>query len=147
MFNSKAHELEQQGLVQQDLLRTAKTNEESYLLYRRKREEARIADALDRNRILNIAVVQEPQPPTLPANSRFLFALVGVALAALLSFVVGFVMDFMDKSFRTPAEVASELNIPVLAAVPVARGAAVSSRVNDSFEVPVPEQDHARQVL
>jgi uncharacterized protein involved in exopolysaccharide biosynthesis len=146
MFNSKAHELEQQGLVQQDLLRTEKTNEESYLLYRRKREEARIADALDRNRILNIAVVQEPQPPTLPANSRFLFGLVGVLMAAVLSFVVGFAMDFMDKSFRTPSEVANELNIPVLAAVPVARHVG-SSRSDDGYEVSLPEQDHVRQVL
>jgi len=147
MFNAKAHELEQQGLVQQDLLRTEKTNEESYLLYRRKRAEARIADALDRNRILNIAVVQEPQVPTLPANSRLLFALVGVIMAAMLSFVVGFVMDFMDKSFRTPAEVASELNIPVLAAVPMSRSAAGTRRGDDGFEVSVPEQDHVRQVL
>ena len=146
MFNSKAHQLEQQDLAQQDLLRTAKTNEESYLLYRRKREEARIADALDRNRILNIAVVQEPQPPTLPANSRLMFAFIGLVMAAGLSLVVGFVMDFMDKSFRTPSEVAHELNIPVLAAVPVSRSAA-SGRVNDVYEVSMSEKEQARPVV
>ena len=148
MFNSNAHQFEQQDLVQQDLLRTEKTNEESYLLYRRKREEARIADALDRNRILNIAVVEEPQVPTQPANSRLVFALIGFVLAAALSFVVGFAMDFLDKSFRTPAEVASELNIPVLAAVPISRGAgAGSGRSDRGFGVSLSEQDEARPVV
>src|SRR5205085_10252939 len=33
------------ALAQQDLLRAAKANEDDYLLYRRKREEARIGDA------------------------------------------------------------------------------------------------------
>src|SRR5437667_1605461 len=46
-LENKAHRLAGESVFQQDLLRTAKANEENYLLYHRKREEARIADALD----------------------------------------------------------------------------------------------------
>jgi uncharacterized protein involved in exopolysaccharide biosynthesis len=42
-----AHTLQQASIVQQDLQRTARTEEENYLLYQRKEEEARINDALD----------------------------------------------------------------------------------------------------
>jgi hypothetical protein len=39
-------------------------------------------------------------------------------LSATLSLGVVFAAEYMDSSFRTPSEVVSELNIPVLASVP-----------------------------
>jgi uncharacterized protein involved in exopolysaccharide biosynthesis len=119
VFMQKAKQLEEQGIVQQDLLRAEKSNEESYLLYQRKREEARIADAMDRNRILNVAVAQEPNVPALPSNSRLKFAALGILLAGVVSLGLAFCVDYMDQSFRTPSEVMADLNIPVLAAVPM----------------------------
>ena len=54
-YRDKARQLDEKGTVQEDLRRTVKTAEENYLLYRRKQEEARISDALDRTRIANVA--------------------------------------------------------------------------------------------
>ncbi|MGB2602993.1 MAG: GumC family protein [Terracidiphilus sp.] len=119
VFMEKAKQLEEKGIVQQDLLRAEKANEENYLLYQRKREEARIADAMDRNRILNVAVAQEPTVPALPSNSRLKFAFIGILLAGVVSLGLAFSVDYMDQSFRTPSEVMADLNIPVLAAVPI----------------------------
>src|SRR5205085_270090 len=53
-YRAQARQLNEAGIRQQDLLRSAKTAEENFLLYSRKQEEARISDALDRNRILNV---------------------------------------------------------------------------------------------
>ncbi len=106
------------GITQQDLLRTQKANEQNYLLYLKKGEEARIADALDQSNILNVAVMQAPYVPALPSRSPWLLGMVGLVLASVVSLAVGFGLDYMDQSFRTPAEVTDELGIPVLAAVP-----------------------------
>jgi uncharacterized protein involved in exopolysaccharide biosynthesis len=113
-----ARDLEQKGLVEQDLLRDVKTDEENYLLYQRKREEARMTEALDRTRIVNVAIAEQPIVPSLPSNSPVLVVLLGTFLAATVTMGTLFVQEYLDPSFRTPAEVHAELNVPVLAAVP-----------------------------
>ncbi|MGD0988076.1 MAG: GumC family protein [Candidatus Sulfotelmatobacter sp.] len=119
VYQGKAHQLEVNGFVQQDLLREAKANEDNYLLYLHKREEARIADALDQTRILNIGMVQQPTVPLSPVRSPLMFGLVGILMAGMVSVGLVFTREYLDTSFRTPSEVLSELNIPVLAAVPL----------------------------
>jgi len=117
-YEASAHDLEQKGIQQQDLLRQVKTEEENYLLYQHKREEARMTDALDRTRILNVAIAELPATPALPSNSRWLVFGLGALLAVGVSIGVAFTLEYMNPSFRTPSEVLYELNIPVLAAVP-----------------------------
>jgi uncharacterized protein involved in exopolysaccharide biosynthesis len=119
VYQTKAHELEVNGFIQQDLLRTAKANEDNYLLYLHKREEARIADALDQTRILNIGMVQQPTIPLSPTRSPLMFGFVGILMAGMISIGLVFTREYLDTSFRTPSEVLNELNIPVLAAVPL----------------------------
>ena len=117
-YETDARNLEQKGIQQQDLLRKVKTEEENYLLYQHKREEARMTDALDQKRILNVAIAQPPIIPTLPTNTRWLVLLAGVLLAIGVPVGLAFILEYTNSSFRTPSEVFSELNIPVLAAVP-----------------------------
>lgn len=117
-YRERARALQQASIVQQDLLRTAKTQEENYLLYLRKEEEARINDALDRRGILNVAIAEPPSVPALPAKSAWHYALVGLLLAGAGSFGAAFVSDFIDPSFRTPDEVVAFLDSPVLASLP-----------------------------
>ena len=122
LYEKNVGQLEQKDLVQQDLVRTAKTDEENYLLYLRKREEARMADALDERRILNVAIAEAPSVPSLPTDGRWLYGLAGTLLAATVSVGVVFVVEYLDSSLRTPADVVSELNVPVLAAIPQRMG-------------------------
>jgi uncharacterized protein involved in exopolysaccharide biosynthesis len=117
-YQASAHALDQKGILQQDLLRKVKTEEENYLLYQHKREDARMSDALDRTRILNVAIAEQPTMPTLPANSPWTVLLLGILLATSGSVGMAVALEYADRSFRTPAEVSSELHIPVLAAVP-----------------------------
>jgi uncharacterized protein involved in exopolysaccharide biosynthesis len=116
-YESETRDLEQKGLTEQDLLRTVKTDEENYLLYQRKREQARMTEALDRTRIVNVALAEQPVVPSLPSNSPALVILLGTVLAVVVTLGAVFTQEFMDPSFRTPAEVSAELNIPVLASV------------------------------
>lgn len=115
----RARRLEHVGVTQQTLLREAKQAEENYLVYARKREESRISDALDAQRIVNVAVAEEATLPTQPSSPRSsLLLLVGTALAGLLSVGLAFLKDYLDPSFRTPAEVQAYLGLPVLASMP-----------------------------
>jgi uncharacterized protein involved in exopolysaccharide biosynthesis len=116
-YEKKAEELDQKGIVQQDLLRTMKTDEENYLMYQRKREEARMTNALDQTRILNVAIAEQPIAPTIPSNNPWLALVVGGLLAVMVSLGSAFLLDYMDTSFRTPAEVLTELNVPVLGTI------------------------------
>jgi len=118
LYAAKARQLDEKGIMQQDLLRTEKANEENYLLYLKKSEEARITDALDATRILNVAVAQAPVVPALPSRSPWIFCLVGLLMASVASVGLVLAVDYLDQSFRTPSEVMAELGIPVLAAVP-----------------------------
>ncbi len=70
-----AQQMQSASLDQQDLIRTARAEEDNYLLYLRKREEARIGDALDEQRILNVAIVEPPVAPALPVHSMLVYFL------------------------------------------------------------------------
>jgi len=115
---ASAQKLEVQGVEQQDLIRSAKTAEDNYLLYSRKREDARITDAFDVQRILNVAVAEKPTVPSLPSMSLLMYGLVGIFLAITVSSGAVFTLEYFDPSFRTPADVEEFSNRPVLAAVP-----------------------------
>ncbi|MGA7927756.1 MAG: GumC family protein [Candidatus Sulfotelmatobacter sp.] len=117
-YERRTRDLEEKGIIEQDLQRTLKTNEESYLLYLRKREQARMTQALDATRIVNVAIAEQPIVPSIPSSSPWLTLLLGASLATAVTLGVVSIREYLDASFRTPAEVASELNIPVLAAVP-----------------------------
>jgi uncharacterized protein involved in exopolysaccharide biosynthesis len=110
--------LDQKSVKQADLLREVKADEANYLLYLSKREQERTSDALDQKRIGNVAIAVPPIMPILPAYSPMLVLAVGCFLAVCLSFGGVFVTDYLDSSFRTPAEVFEILRIPVLASLP-----------------------------
>jgi capsular polysaccharide biosynthesis protein len=96
-----------------------KSDEESFLLYQRKHEEARINDAMDQRRIINAAIAEAailPSTPiSLPVPTQLLLAMV---VAGLSSLSIGFLFEYLDPSFRTPAEVQEYLDIPLLASFP-----------------------------
>ncbi len=115
---ASVRQLDQAGVEQQELLRTAKTAEENYLLYLRKREESRINDALDDAKLLNVAVAEKASVPSFPSQSPWSLMLIAVALATTVSGGMVFALEYFNVSFRTPTEVETVLNVPVLAAIP-----------------------------
>ncbi len=129
-YQDSSRNLEVKGYTQQDLLRAQKADEENYLLYLHKQEEARVADALDQRRIFNVALAETPVVPSLPTNSQFLFGMVGLLVAGMVSLGAAFAAEYLDPSFRTPTEVVSELRIPVLASVPQRQRASEAANGN-----------------
>ena len=111
------------GETQENLLREVKEAEGNDLLYKQKREEARIGDALDRQRIVNVAIAEVATVPALPVHLRWaLTLLLGILLAGVIAPGTAFIVDYFDPSLRTPDEVRDVLQIPVLAVLPIERG-------------------------
>jgi uncharacterized protein involved in exopolysaccharide biosynthesis len=117
-YEQNAQTLGQKEIAQNDLVRTVKATEQDYLLYLQKAEEARMSDALDRKRILNVAIAEPAAVPLLPSNHRSLTVLLGVLLAIGTSLGLALGSEYLDPTFRTPEEVSTFLNIPVLATLP-----------------------------
>jgi uncharacterized protein involved in exopolysaccharide biosynthesis len=117
-YNDDLRKLNTNGIGEQDLQREAASAEANYVLYSKKREEARISDELDQRKILNVAVVQAAAVPAIHVHQRKKMALLGMIVAILLSLGAVLISDSFDPRFRSPEELEASLDIPVLAAIP-----------------------------
>ena len=106
------------SMDQQDLMRAAKSDEDNYLLYLHKREEARIGDALDERRILNVAIIEPPLAPALPDHHILLYFALAFVLSMAFSIGLAFTAEYFDPTIRTPDEAYGLLEVPVLAWLP-----------------------------
>ncbi len=83
-----------------DLIRRQKEAEDNYLLYARKTEEARIADSLDKQKIANVAIAENPVEPHHPSKPNVPLNLeLGVVLAAALSLGIAFAAEYLKQPF------------------------------------------------
>jgi uncharacterized protein involved in exopolysaccharide biosynthesis len=117
-YRALARQLGDDAIAQDDLLNSEKAAEENYLLYLKKQEEARMADALDERGIVNVAIAERPVAPALPAWSTMTVLVVGLAVAGAAGAGAAFTADYVDPAFRTPDDVLLYLNLPVLASLP-----------------------------
>jgi uncharacterized protein involved in exopolysaccharide biosynthesis len=117
-YHARSIRLEELGKQQEELLRSRKTAEDTYLASLRKQADARLSEALDRSRIMNVALAEAATVPVLPVTPPLLRLALGFVLALLAACGAGFITDYWDPSFRTPVEVEAALGIPVLIAIP-----------------------------
>ena len=106
-YRNENEQLGRKELLHQDMVRNAKADEENYMLYLRKAEEARISDALDQQRFSNVVVAEPAAVPFTPQARWVLVLVVGGLFASLASVMLAFFVDRWDPSFRTPEEVES----------------------------------------
>jgi uncharacterized protein involved in exopolysaccharide biosynthesis len=95
-----------------------KTAEDSYLLYAKKSEEARIGDALDERGIVNVTLAEAPVAPVLPKHSGGMVIFLGLLAAGASSTLLAFTADYLNPGFRSPEEVVAYMHAPILASLP-----------------------------
>jgi uncharacterized protein involved in exopolysaccharide biosynthesis len=104
-YRANAIRLERVDVVQKDLGREAKQAEQNYLLHSQKREEARVSDALDLRRFVNVAVVEAPTVPFKRSGlPRSLWLLLSAMLAGVSSVALAFVADYRDRPINPRSE-------------------------------------------
>lgn len=117
-YQQLTQKLDQEGATEDDLARAVKIAEDNYLLYSRKREEARISDALDSKRIVNVSIAEAATIPAFPIQNLGWLLIGGFFMATITSVASACAVDRMDPSFRTPAELGRYLEVKVLASIP-----------------------------
>jgi uncharacterized protein involved in exopolysaccharide biosynthesis len=101
----------------------------SYTAYVKNLEQTRIDQALKNEGISNIAVAQPATLMLKPASpKKGLTLAIALVLASAGAFAVIFLAEFFDESLKSPAEIESRLDLPVLATLPeVSRGLLAST--------------------
>jgi len=118
-YRIAARQMGEAAVTQDDLVNSEQAAEQNYLLYVKKQEEARMADALDRRGIVNVALAEAPIAPALPLWSTLAVLILGTVAAGTAGTGAAFAADRLDSSFRTPDDVLLFLRVPVLASLPL----------------------------
>ena len=118
VYRTLARQLGAAAITQDDLQSSERAAQDNYLLYLKKQEEARMADALDERGIVNVAIAEEPVAPRLPLWSTWAVLAIGFVAAGTAGTGAAFAADYVDSGFHTPDDVVAYLNAPVLASLP-----------------------------
>ena len=111
-------ELEKIGGIlpgEQELLREIKVAEDNLLLYSRKREEARIGEAMDKQKISNVAISESPRIPALAEGRLSAGSLAALVLVNALILLGALILGHARRTVYTPRELESFTGLPVLA--------------------------------
>ncbi|HEY5075544.1 MAG TPA: Wzz/FepE/Etk N-terminal domain-containing protein [Pyrinomonadaceae bacterium] len=118
-YEGSLKKLEGDTTKHNDLQRQVKESEDNYQLYAKKREEARIADELDRQKITNVSIAEAPAVPRIPSSpNRSLNLVLGIFVAAFLSLGTVFSAEMLGDTIHTPRQLEAFTGSTVLATVP-----------------------------
>ena len=96
---------------------------ENYQRYMTNREQARIAEDLEKRRISSISVIQPPTLPLRPSKPKRLQNLILAFLLAVFGGIgIAYAFEFMDDTIRKPEEIEPKLGVPLLAVIPKVKG-------------------------
>jgi uncharacterized protein involved in exopolysaccharide biosynthesis len=126
-YRMLARQLGEDAIIQDDLVNSEKAAQDNYLLYVKKREQARMGDALDEGGIVNVAIAEKPVVPALPKWPPAFVVLAGLVGALASGTGAAFAADYLDPALRTPEEVTAYLELPVLASLPEGIGTRLSA--------------------
>jgi uncharacterized protein involved in exopolysaccharide biosynthesis len=117
-WRSRLRELDGATVEHDTLSREVKVAEDKAVLYGEKREEARIADALDQQKIANVSIAEAPVRPYLPSQPNVPLNLaLGFVVAVLASIGTAFALEINRTTFESEEEVEAVTGLPVLATI------------------------------
>lgn len=101
------------------LMRQLKEAEDNFFLYSKKREDARIENAMDRERIANVILIEPPRAPLVPEPRISLTLIATYLLGCLMISGLGLVKSLGDETVYTIWELEGVTGSPVLASIPL----------------------------
>jgi uncharacterized protein involved in exopolysaccharide biosynthesis len=117
-LNQQLKNLASDGLEIDRLQLTVDSYKQAFLAYVRKGEEARAADALNRSRILNVTVVEDPVKPVQPTSPNMPINLaVGLILGLALGVAAAHWTEMHDPRICSAAAIAELTGLPTVAIV------------------------------
>ena len=114
--------------VEQQLQRDAKVAEDNYMLYTKRREEARIGRRMDQEKIANVVLAEHPHIPLLP-RGRGGPLLGAYLMMLLLSLVAVAILSRIRRTVETPWDLEAVVDAPVLGTVPIHKALLLPERL------------------
>jgi uncharacterized protein involved in exopolysaccharide biosynthesis len=116
-YRSEAQSLAKKEIQYGILKREADSNQQLYEVLLKRLKETSLTQGLDTNNVRLVEAAVVPRSPVRPRKVRnlVLATMAGLALGLALAFV----RDHLDDTVRTPDQVESVLDLPVLAVIPV----------------------------
>ena len=91
---------------------------ETFQLYLKKAEEARISTAMDDEKLINVAVIEKASPPVIPLGRGLAMAAALAAISGLaLGIMIAFGLEFFNSTIKDEDDVERFLGVPVLATI------------------------------
>lgn len=119
-YKQQLDKLKGATVTHDDLSRRVKQADDSYQLYAQKKEESRISDELDKQKISNVSIAEAPTVPRVPyKTNRSLTVVLGFGMGLLLGFGCAVVAEFLRETVHTPRELEALTSLPVVATVPL----------------------------
>ncbi len=102
-----------------ELTRRVQESESNYKAFAEKRDEAQIADAMDQQKLLNVAIAEPPTSSVIPVRPRHLMNVaLGLFTAFFLAGCAVFLAEVSRQDICTPGELQARGGYPVLATTP-----------------------------
>jgi uncharacterized protein involved in exopolysaccharide biosynthesis len=118
-YQARLMELDQKGFEKTELERTRTINEDAYLLYRKKAQEAEIVKALNQEKIVNVNLADAASVNYRPVNPRPLVNLMVLIIIGLIGGVAGaLAIEQMNPVVRSAEGVRRQFGVEVLASIP-----------------------------
>jgi uncharacterized protein involved in exopolysaccharide biosynthesis len=117
-YSAEAADKKRKGFEYDRLLRDVNAKKESLDLYAKKSEEARISDAMDKQKFSNAYILERASLPLPRADfSAFLLMAVSIVFAMGAAVAAAFGMEYLNKTLRNEADIEEQIGLPVLATI------------------------------
>jgi uncharacterized protein involved in exopolysaccharide biosynthesis len=116
-INRRLVSLRLNSLDFQRLEQEVKHRREMYELYVRREQEARISQAMDERKLVNVDVVQRPGLPLARADAQGVTRMLSVIAGLLVGIAGAFGREYITRSLRSEYDVTRHLGLPLLASV------------------------------
>ncbi len=112
---ARLDELEQATTSFNALQRKVSQSQADYTAYAQKRDESRIAEALDREKMFDVALVEAPNASPESIRPKWLYLLAGLVFALLLGLLLAIYRDTSSEHVYTPAQLDARTGTRTLA--------------------------------
>lgn len=109
--------LREKGVEFERLEEEVKTRRAAYELYVKREQEARISQAMDEQKLVNVSVVQRPALPLPQVDTRRVSATLAILAGLVVGIAGAFAREYMSRSLRSEADVVRFLGLPLLGTI------------------------------
>ena len=115
--NRRLIALQQKSIDYDRLEQEVKNRRDTYELYVKREQEARISQAMDEQRLVNIDVVQRPALPLPPSDVRWASLALSLIAGVVVGLAGGFGREYLNRTLHSDADVERQLGLPLLASI------------------------------